>query len=273
MNRLEEFAVFLKKYSSIPDKFIDDFFSFYKYNTTDNDIIINFDLVVKWLKMRKDNLKRTLIRSYINNVDYSITKKKTGQKGNPEEIILITPSCFKHICMMSATSKGEEVRKYYEKIEHLLNKYKDYIIAGLTKRIDVLENNQKPKPNIVKGIIYFIRSGLEPNNIFKIGKSKNFKKRLQSHNSSHSDDVEIVLVLETNYMDEVESCMKAILKDKQYRNHKEIFQVDLDILKEILHGCDDLVTKSKKVKKTQPSRNTKDVKYNYYLYFDKTEAK
>lgn len=179
---------------------------------------------------------------------------------------------------MSATSKGEEVRKYYEKIEQLLNKYKDYVIDGLNKRIDVLEYNQKPKPNVVKGVIYCIRSNMDPDNVFKIGKSKNFKKRLLSHNSSQADNIEIVLVLETDYMDEVESCMKAILKDKQYRKRKEIYQVDLDVLKEVLHGCDDLVTKAKRIKKPKVShgvdrlrvsRQNADDTYNYYLYFDK----
>ncbi len=49
---------FLKKYSSISNKFIDDFFSLYTTETTDNDLIINFDNLVNWLNMRKDNLKK-----------------------------------------------------------------------------------------------------------------------------------------------------------------------------------------------------------------------
>jgi hypothetical protein len=65
---------FLKKYSSISNTFIDDFFSLYTNNTTDNDLVINFDNLVKWLHMRKDNLKKTLISSYIKNIDYKIKK-------------------------------------------------------------------------------------------------------------------------------------------------------------------------------------------------------
>ncbi len=63
---------FLKKYSTIPNKFIDDFFTLYDYKTNDNDLIINFDNLCKWLNCRKDVLKKTLDTSYINNVDYSI---------------------------------------------------------------------------------------------------------------------------------------------------------------------------------------------------------
>lgn len=133
----------------------------------------------------------------------------------------------------------KEVRKYYEKIEKLLHKYKDHIIESLQKRIDVLENNQKLtiKIDYKKGVIYFLKSQLEPDNVFKLGKSKKFKKRLLSHNSSHSDDVNIAFVFETDNIDEVEGCLKAILKKKQYRKRKEIYQIDLDVLKNIMEGC------------------------------------
>ena len=131
MPNLEEFAIFLKKYSTIPNAFIDDFFTFYSYNTTDDDIIINYELGAKWLDVRKDNLKTTIIRSYIKNIDYSITINKSGSKGGrPSETILITTSCFRRLCMKSNTDKGNEVRKYYEKIEKLLDKYKNYIIES-----------------------------------------------------------------------------------------------------------------------------------------------
>jgi hypothetical protein len=51
---------FFKKYSTIPNQFIDDFFSLYNYKTNDTDIIINFENLAKWLNVTKRNLKRTL---------------------------------------------------------------------------------------------------------------------------------------------------------------------------------------------------------------------
>ena len=44
---------YLKKYSVINNKFIDDFFSLYDRNTTDNDFVINLETVAKWLKSIK----------------------------------------------------------------------------------------------------------------------------------------------------------------------------------------------------------------------------
>ena len=43
--------LFLKKYSSISNKFIKDFFSLYTTDTTDDDLVINFDNLVNWLNM------------------------------------------------------------------------------------------------------------------------------------------------------------------------------------------------------------------------------
>jgi hypothetical protein len=176
--------------------------------------------------------------------------------------------------MSSNTDKGKEVRKYYEKIEKLLHKYKNYIIESLTKKIDILEQNQKPKVEQKKGIIYFIRSQLETDDMFKLGKSKKFKKRLLSHNSSHSDDVEVALVFETEHITEVEGCLKSILKKHQYRKRKEIYQVNLDVLKEIMEGCDELVNRLDKKKKkalNKTARQKDNKTYNYFLYFHKED--
>ena len=60
------FSDFLKKYSTIPNKFIDDFFSMYDYKTNENDLLINFDNLCTWLVIRKDVLKRTLERILSN---------------------------------------------------------------------------------------------------------------------------------------------------------------------------------------------------------------
>lgn len=76
---------FLKKYSSISNIFIDDFFSLYTTKTTDNDIVINFNKLVNWLNIRKDSVKRTLIESYIKNIDYKINKIKSNMPGKPKE--------------------------------------------------------------------------------------------------------------------------------------------------------------------------------------------
>jgi phage anti-repressor protein len=253
---------FLKKYSSISTKFIDDFFSLYTINS-DDDLIINFDNLVNWLQMRKDNLKKTLIDSYIKNVDYKITKIKSNTAGKPKEEILITSSCCKRLCMMSKTKKAEEVRTYFIEIEKLMNKYKNYIIDALDKKVGILENNQKPIPNNKSGIIYVLKTDHDIVNLYKLGKTKKFKERIRTHNSSHIDNVDIVHIYETNYIDEVEKCLKNVLLTKQYRKRKEFYQIDLNVLKELIQSCDKMSLKVRK--------STKNIKQKggYFIMLDR----
>ena len=51
---------YLKKFSSINNKFIDDFFSLYDENTHDTDFVVNIDAVSKWLNILRGNIKKTL---------------------------------------------------------------------------------------------------------------------------------------------------------------------------------------------------------------------
>ena len=54
---------YLKKFSTINDKFIDDFFSLYKYDTKEDEFVINLDVLAKWLDARKSTIKETLTNS------------------------------------------------------------------------------------------------------------------------------------------------------------------------------------------------------------------
>ena len=253
---------FLKKYSSISNKFIDNFFSLYTINTENDDLIINFDTLVKWLNMRKDNLKKTLVSSYIKNIDYKITKIKSTTAGKPREEIMLTSDCCKRLCMLSKTIKAEEVRTYFIEIEKLMDKYKKYIIEGLTNKIDILENNQKPIPDTKSGVIYVLKTDYNIIDLYKIGKTKKFKERIRTHNSSHIDNVDIVHIYESNYIDEVEKCLKNVLVSKQYRKRKEFYQVDLDTIKELIKTCDKMSLKVRK--------NNKNIKQlgGYYIMID-----
>ena len=59
------FIDFLKKYSTVPNQFIDDFFNLMDYKEFEsNEKIIDLDKVVKWLDINKGMAKKTLIKSY-----------------------------------------------------------------------------------------------------------------------------------------------------------------------------------------------------------------
>lgn len=123
-------------------------------------------------------------------------------------------------------------------IEKLLNKYKQIIIDDLNKKVGILENNQRGNINATKGVIYVLKTDMSLYDLYKIGKTLKFKNRLKTHNSSHSDNVHLYLAFETDFIDEVENCLKAVLKSKIYRKRKEFYQIDPESLKKVLETCE-----------------------------------
>ncbi len=260
-----EFIRFLKKYSTINNNFIDDFFSLYNiYNK--NEFIINLDKVSKWLKSRKGNLKDTLINSYKLNTDYIINQLKANKVGAPKEEILLTVKCFKMLCMNSKTEKSNEVREYFYKLEEFIDKYKNYIIEGLNDKIKKLENNQKPKVNPSKGIIYIIQTA-DDKTLYKIGKTHNLKKRLNSYNSDKKDDITPLFIYESDNIDAVEKCVKAFIKQYQYRKYKEVYEVNIDIIKAFINECSNIAEKN--IENSFKGGEMNNSKYFILLYKNK----
>ena len=108
----------------------------------------------------------------------------------------------------------------------------------MNKKIQQLENNQKTKINPTKKIIYVFRALNSDLTLYKIGKTINSKTRFSSHNSPLVNDLEVLFQYETDNIDQVESCVKALMKKAQYRKYKEIYRVDLDIIKKTIKNCD-----------------------------------
>ena len=77
------------------------------------------------------------------NVDYIIIKnslwvlpEQYAKHGDHnKKLVLLTPDCFKMLCMRSKTKKADKVREYYIEIEKLIDKYKDIIIEENNKKI------------------------------------------------------------------------------------------------------------------------------------------
>ena len=53
-----------------------------------------------------------------------------------------------------------------------------------------------------------------------------------------ANDLEVLFQFETENIDQVEMCIKAKMKKAQYRKYKEIYRVDLDIIKSTIKKCD-----------------------------------
>jgi phage anti-repressor protein len=275
------FRDFLKKYSLLTNEFIDDFYNIYEYDENNNaNFIIDLEVVSKWLDSYKHKLKKTLVKSYILSFDYIIKLEKNAKisKSN-KEIILLTPDCFKRLCLMSKTRKAEEVRSYYLELEKLLNNYKNYIIKGLQKTINILENNQKEKPKNIKGVVYILQSPKDIDGIYRFGKTNDFNSRINNYNSANSDKMKIIKIFETKNIDTIEKCVIEQIKPLRYKKRKDFYQIDLKILTSVIKDCQNLTLKYKgKIDKKTSKKNSKKTSkkiltggeyQNYYLYIKK----
>lgn len=231
-----DLITFLKTHTKISNEFIDDFFSLYDTENT-KQCSINIEAVAKWFNINKAHVKKTLKNSYKLNTDYTITLEKTvGKVGKPKEIILITPKCFKLMAMQSRTKKASTVREYYYELEQFIDQYKNYIIEGLKSKIEKLENNAKPKVNPSKGIIYVIEAS-DSIGHYKIGRTKDLKKRLNGYNGDKKNDIIPAFIYETDDIENVELCVKRYAKEFQCRKYKEIYKINIDLLKELISDC------------------------------------
>ena len=237
------FETFINKYSFVNSKFVKDFFNIIKedYIERYNEFLIDSEILRKWLQINmKRSFNDTIKKSYKKNIDYIIKKEKKseGSGGHNLEIITLTPNAAKKICLSTNSKMGKPVQQYFLDLEVALYKYKNYIIDGMNKKIEQLENNQKVKINPGKKIIYVFRALNTDLTLYKLGKTINSKTRFSNHNSPLANDLQVLFQYETDNIDQVESCVKAFMKKAQYRKYKEIYQVDLDIIKKTIEHCD-----------------------------------
>jgi phage anti-repressor protein len=274
---------FLKQFSTIPHDFISDFYIIVKEEYTDNEIIINFENVCKWLNVRKDNLKNKLISNFEKNYDYTIEKIKKAQINSTGttiyEKILITPNCMKELCMISQTAKAKEVRKYFIEMEKLIKRYFETIKEEMYKKIGLLETNQKPKSDIKGGIIYILKALNTNATLYKLGKTTDLKNRLNTYNSGNANDVEPLFIIPVKDIDSVESCVKKACKKFQYRKYKEVYELDIELLKIIIDDCNDFINAlARKIKNKIESKDVKmkisrmkQKKDTYFMYISKND--
>lgn len=260
---------FLKKYSNVPNAFIDELYDMYNEHSSPFDLSINLDVVSSWLSIPKKNLIKTLNESYKNNMDYIIKKAPNPNKKDPRnnnyKLVLITPECFKRICMQSRSKKAEEVRTYFIQVEYTLLKYRDDLVQGLENRIAQLERNQKPKnanpsKQTKEGFIYVIKASETNDSYVKIGRTKDLRQRLANYGSGKADDIEVLFTYETDDIESVEACVKALMKKNQYRKYKEVYKADIDMIKGVIHGCSEL-----NLKMRYRSRKAPTMKGGYYI--------
>jgi phage anti-repressor protein len=148
MSNLQQF---LKQHSVIPNPFIDSFLAMYNPETLQTDFVVDADNAAKWLGVDKKYLLRAIYGHYKQNIDYIITNKKKERTakygGNRYKHVLLTPDCFKRVCMRSRSKNAEEVRTYFIELESLLVRYRSTLLQGMQHEIKLLDKGLLPSMN------------------------------------------------------------------------------------------------------------------------------
>ena len=192
-------------------------YSHYKYNIQDHAIFINesalYELVIKSRMFEAVRFREWLTTEVIP------TLRKTG--------------------------KYELESKYVKKLEDTNEQLKKY-----KKRVKVLENNQKKSRYPDGGYIYVLKAPDSNEANYKIGKTKNLNKRLNTYNTTLPDNVMVIYKKKVKSPTAVELVLRGLLNEYIYRNNKEYYKVGLKHIKNLIDYCDDLVNHKIKIKRS-----------------------
>ena len=245
---MERLLDFLKKYSDIDIDFIRKFLEIRQGDHLHAPFSIDSDIVANWFKTTKGKMKKTLVKTYILNVDYIILSPKDKEDiskhgGHNKELILMTPDTFKMICMKSKTRNAQKIRYYYVTLEKLVEIYKDDIIKNQNDKIEILERNLKKIEYPVEGAIYVIQLTPDDKEGFKIGKTEDMNKRLKTHKTSMKDDPTVVYIFYSSDINRLEKCVKLALQYYIYKKDKEYYKITRDEIEEAIKDCDHVISK------------------------------
>ena len=99
--------------------------------------------------------------------------------------------------------------------------------------------------------------------MYKIGRTKDLAKRLKTYNTGLADDIDVLYYYKTKDIAAVENCVKAMLKEKQYRKYKEVYQADPSIIKFFINNCGKMAENGAKLE--YKLRGTSKIEGWYYF--------
>ena len=154
----------VKRFTTVPDDFVDDLFKLYTPTTSQIDMVIPLDDVAKWLNAPKKGLRTTLSRTYIYGIDYvsrpgpNPTKPEGRHGSNNYKTVLLSADCFKRLCMLSKTKKAEMVRSYFIDVETQFLRYMEELMQFLRRDLNP-RRTEFPSDGIASsGYLYIIRA-------------------------------------------------------------------------------------------------------------------
>ena len=235
-----------------------------KWIYLDNELILW--LGYKELNKGKENILRILKKYNKENDDYkilnntefdinnfcspqtleqNINEEKRG--AHNKQYIILSPDCFKELCIHVGTKKSKEIKKYYIELEKIFkfyleyqNKYRELELDNKNIELDnTIKNNKLDKHKYLiekfnyKQCIYVIEVNINEKNLIKIGSTKNIYDRILAMNTTYSSKCILLDIYEckNNYR-EIE---QYILSNKDVKENLYKEKINNVMPKEIIH--------------------------------------
>ena len=142
---------FLIKFTAVPERFINEYYSFYEL-CEQVEFGIPIEKLITYLGItNRDKFEQRIRESYTLNSDYVIIRQQQkSMKGIKDAHYMLSFDAFEKICMNSSTKKGQMFRDYFVMLRKFIDYYKQHIADK------ILELTQTNK------FIYHIHSILSP---------------------------------------------------------------------------------------------------------------
>lgn len=254
--------------------FLFNFYCSFNYDE-ENDFVIDLNQVWPWLGFtRKDHAKHLLEKEFEKDVDFVIdfapvlsgAKNQTENRGgHNKERILLTVDCFKVFCMTAKKPKAKLIRRYYVKLEKLIqqiikkqsNEMKNLLCLKETENQQLQQELEETKEMVLttreetltksfdkKQTIYlaYVEDG-----VIKFGYSDDIKHRLYIHKSEKygfGSNFNLIFVTDSIFNIQIERMIKNRLKEhifsKEYNgnNQTELIRITPDFTEKML--CDEI---------------------------------
>jgi phage anti-repressor protein len=218
--------------------YVANLYMYMNYHPT-NDYPINLEHIFAMIGFaNKGNAMKTIKNNFTVNEDYKlliIPREKKQNAGRSEHEIMLNIDTFKSLCMLTKTDKGKEIRKYYIKLENIFNK----IINDEIQQSKIeLEQSKRELEQSKRELVTLKRLkakrwynqepgdtiyAIKIDDIIKIGKTKNIKKRESYYTENQTGD--IFYIKKCHNCDLGEKVIHHMLDKHRLENNKEWFDI------------------------------------------------
>jgi prophage antirepressor-like protein len=127
-------------------------------------------------------------------------------------------------------------KEHESSINEIMNK-----IKFLEKQNNKLKNELKIELYPNGSLVYIIDYTDEQDNIYRLGKTDNMKKRKNIYNTHTIYKKNIILIKEVLCPLQYETCLKSMLYNYRIKNKKDFYECDIKIIKKAFKKCDESI--------------------------------